>query len=151
MGWLPRHIPGEMGYLKLLESFFCLLSIFSISVRRQVPSRCQQMTPWAGYEHPRHRSFSVQNTASGGAGTNAVQVRLSTLRLIPSLIFSSFQLLPIKCKKDEVCSFKLRPLSVSITLFVPARPPVAGCVRPNPAHNPRFAAGHFGSSFPVQQ
>ena len=42
-----------------------LLSISSISVRRQVPSRCQQMMPWAGYGHPRHRSFSMQNTGSG--------------------------------------------------------------------------------------
>lgn len=52
--------------------------------------------------HPRHRSFSVQNTGSGGAGTNAVQVRLSTLRLIPLIMFFPFHLLSIKCKKDEV-------------------------------------------------
>ena len=39
---------------------------------------------------------------AGGSGTNAVQVRLSTLRRIPLFMFSSFRLLPIKCKKDEV-------------------------------------------------
>ena len=77
-----------------LNHHLLLLSISSISVRRQPPPRCQQTIPWAGYGHPRHRSFSVQNTGSGGIGTNAVQVRLSTLRLIPSLMCSSFRVTP---------------------------------------------------------
>ena len=73
---------------------FCLRPISSISVRRQPPPRCRQMTPWAGYGHPRHRSFSVQNTGSGGIGTNAVLLHLSTLRLLSCIIRSSFRVTP---------------------------------------------------------
>jgi len=36
----------------------------------------------------------VQNTGSGGIGTNAVQVRLSTLRLLSCIIHSSFRVTP---------------------------------------------------------
>ena len=70
---------------------FCLRPISSTSIRKQVPSRCQQTIPWAGYGHPRHLSFSVQNTGSGGIGTNAVLLRLSTLRLLSCIIRSSFR------------------------------------------------------------
>ena len=59
------------------------------------------MTPWAGYGHPRHLSFSVQNTGSGGVGTNAVQVRLSTLRLIPSIMFTSLSIKYKRTKSDR--------------------------------------------------
>jgi len=60
--------------------------------------------PWAGYGHPRHLSFSVQNTCFGGIGTNAVLLRLSTLRLLSCIIRSSFRVTPDylsrKCKKS---------------------------------------------------
>jgi hypothetical protein len=74
-----------------LDHHLRLLSISSISVRRQPPPRCQQTIPWAGYGHPRHLSFSVQNTDSSGIGTNAVLLRLSTLRLLSCIIRSSFR------------------------------------------------------------
>jgi len=36
----------------------------------------------------------VQNTGPGGIGTNAVQVRLSTLRLLSCIMRSSFRVTP---------------------------------------------------------